>query len=334
MNAVLAVVLVGAVVAAVVAVWKMDPRGERNARTGNDYARETRAAGFLDPALIAWDEAATPFAMDMTAPRALAVDDADRIHVIGDRLVVLAPDGTQERRTAPFAVEYQALALAGMGRLYAVHADHLDYIQGDEDPPRVLATVPAPDARATFAAVAVTAEGVFVGDATGCRIFRLPLGLAGPDGAPAACELFVEKLMVPSTLDLAVSPDGELVTVDPGRHRVQVRDAYGDVVRAFGKLGGELEDFHGCCNPVALAMTEAGDTVTAEKGLGATRVKVYDEDGELASVVAGPSAFDEPLDTSPLVLDVAVDSTGRILVLDPGRRQVRVFTPKEVRDGR
>ena len=57
------------------------------------------------------------------------------------------------------------------------------------------------------------------------------------------------------------------------------------------------------------------------------RVKVYRADrgygqnGVLDSVVAGP----ETLGDSEIGLDLAVDSTGRVLVLDPGKRTVRVF---------
>ena len=76
-----------------------------------------------------------------------------------------------------------------------------------------------------------------------------------------------------------------------------------------------------------------GRTVTAEKGLAATRVKVYTAAGELETVVAAPDRFDE-LPNGPLILlDVAVDAAGRVVVLDPNRRQVRVFTPREREGG-
>jgi hypothetical protein len=68
--------------------------------------------------------------------------------------------------------------------------------------------------------------------------------------------------------------------------------------------------------------------VAAEKGLAATRVKVYGVDGKLDNLVANLDAFDERPDGPAIVLDVAVDSQGRVLVLDPARRQVRTFVPK------
>ena len=129
-------------------------------------------------------------------------------------------------------------------------------------------------------------------------------------------------------MELTVSPAGELLTVDPGRHRVQVRDRYGDVVSWFGRQGGKLADFHGCCNPIAIAVMPDRRVVTAEKGVATTRVKVYDRGGVLDSVVAGPDRFDYRPDGPPILLDVALDAQGRILVLDPSRKQVRVFTRK------
>lgn len=59
--------------------------------------------------------------------------------------------------------------------------------------------------------------------------------------------------------------------------------------------------------------------MTSEKGL--CRVKIHAASGALVEVVAAPERFDD--DT--VNLDLAVDPAGRVLVLDPKRRQVRVF---------
>ena len=94
----------------------------------------------------------------------------------------------------------------------------------------------------------------------------------------------------------------------------------------------DIEGFCGCCNPVNFAMLPDGRFVTCEKGL--PRAKVYDADGAFASVVAGPEAFLENGRTCTLDdlsncqtggLNVAVDSQGHVLVMDPIERVVRIF---------
>ena len=65
--------------------------------------------------------------------------------------------------------------------------------------------------------------------------------------------------------------------------------------------------------------------VTCEKGI--PRVKVYSADGVFESVVAGAELFAQ----SEVVIapDVAVDSRGRIMVLDQVGKAVRIFTSLE-----
>jgi hypothetical protein len=53
-------------------------------------------------------------------------------------------------------------------------------------------------------------------------------------------------------------------------------------------------------------------------------VKVYSAQGEFEGVVAAPDRFAK----DDAGLDLAVDSTGRIFVLDPAAGKVRVFVRK------
>jgi hypothetical protein len=107
---------------------------------------------------------------------------------------------------------------------------------------------------------------------------------------------------------------------DSGRHRVAAWAVDGSALAWFGKFGQtDPADFVGCCNPVNLAMTPDGKIVTGEKMV--ARVKVYEPDGMLLAVI-GPEHFDQ----NAVHLHLAVDSTGRILVADPIRREVKVFS--------
>jgi hypothetical protein len=95
----------------------------------------------------------------------------------------------------------------------------------------------------------------------------------------------------------------------------------GELQRFFGSAGSAIEQFLGCCNPSNFAILSDGRIVTAEKGV--PRVKVYSPQGALESVVAAPSQFGD----NNSGLDLATDSQGRVLVLEPGLQVIRVFAP-------
>jgi hypothetical protein len=59
---------------------------------------------------------------------------------------------------------------------------------------------------------------------------------------------------------------------------------------------------------------------TAEKGI--PRVKAYRLDGRLDSVVEGPEDFLPDVDG----VEIAVTPEGRVLVLDPDRQELRIFS--------
>jgi hypothetical protein len=100
----------------------------------------------------------------------------------------------------------------------------------------------------------------------------------------------------------------------------------------WGEAGSTIDDFFGCCNPSQFAVLPSGSIVTSEKGV--PRVKVYSEFGEFECVVAGPQQLDvaeaelgDPRSVqAKAVFDVAADSQGRVLVLDPRKKSVRIFT--------
>lgn len=331
-NLAIGVVLVGAVVVAIVAIATMDPTGARGARTGHRYVEGVRAAATAGVTDVAWEESAT-FAVPMELPRAIALDANDRMHVIGDRLVILAADGAVALRSDELTGDYRTIAIDAAGRVFVASFTAVDVLDLSSGVPVVESHRQIPGEGVELTGIALTPEGLFVADAVECRVLRLPLD--GPlPAADSDLEVFAAGFFVPSRMELTATPDGDVVTVDPGRHQVQVRDGYGDVVRSFGKMGEGLTDFHGCCNPANIAVLPDGRTVTAEKGLAATRVKIYDRQGQFEGAIAGPGVFDYRPDGPPIILDVAVDSRGRVLVLDPSRRQVRVFTPKANEPGK
>ena len=180
--------------------------------------------------------------------------------------------------------------------------------------------------RAYITSIALKEDRVFAADAgqrtvwsfsvEGRLLGRIDGRLEGP-GDPG--------FVVPSPWFHAAVGLGELWITNPGRQRVECY-VNGLRTKVWGLAGMSVERFCGCCNPTHLALLPGGGFVTSEKGI--PRVKVYNQDGKLLSVVAGAEAFDE----GTTGLAVAVASDGRILVLDPVRGQVRAFTRRRSED--
>lgn len=123
-------------------------------------------------------------------------------------------------------------------------------------------------------------------------------------------------------LDFAVDLDGTVVVANPGMHRVERYRPDGESLGFFGRFGQhDPQGFPGCCNPTNLALGPAGEIVVSEKA--GPRVKVYDPQGELISVVAAADDFDAACKN----MDLAVTSSGLIGVVDPVALQVVLFEP-------
>jgi hypothetical protein len=141
---------------------------------------------------------------------------------------------------------------------------------------------------------------------------------------------------VPSPyFDLTVAADGNLRVVNPGRLRVETYSPDGHFQSSWGGPGMKIDRFCGCCNPVYFTMMPNGDFITSEKGL--TRVNIYNSQGEFKGAVAGPDILVDDKEIAKQAcadcsvgagFDVAIEQSGRILVLDPFRMVVRPFTPK------
>ena len=119
------------------------------------------------------------------------------------------------------------------------------------------------------------------------------------------------------------------------RGSVETFATTGELEAVWGKAGGDVSSFFGCCNPSHLARLPDGRFVTSEKGI--PRVKIYSSEGNFDCVVAGPEQLAVPAaaigdpraELTAGVFDVAADSQGRVLVLDPAHRCVRVFAPRK-----
>ena len=148
-----------------------------------------------------------------------------------------------------------------------------------------------------------------------------------PPGAPG--------FVVPSPyFDLAVGRE-RLHLANPGRLRVESYTFDGRYESSWGERGMAINRFCGCCNPVYLALTPDGGFITSEKGL--ARVNIYSASGSFQGAVAGPETLVDDKELAKRAsgdgrlgggFDVARDESGRLFVLDPFRKSVRMFTPR------
>ena len=187
-----------------------------------------------------------------------------------------------------------------------------------------------------FTSIAVADKGVFVADAGNRVVYHYDVSgkrLGQIDGRDK--EHGGPGFIIPSPyFDLAMAPDGLLRVVNPGLHRIEAYTLDGHRELFWGESGLQIERFCGCCNPANFTILPDGRYVTAEKGV--PRVKRYSSDGHFQCVVVGPellaptaTAIEETRSEHKLTaVDVAADSRGRVLVLDPAALVVRVFEPK------
>ncbi len=253
--------------------------------------------------------------------RGIAVDAKDQIYISGkNRLLIFA----QQKLLTEYALEGTGLCLAvdtdgkifvGMGDQIAVYSVQVSCnprikLEGN----RPLAT-----------SLAVSDRFLYVADAGGHIVWQLDkegniLQRIGKKDK----ERDIPGFVIPSPFfDVAIDPDNFLWVANPGRHSLENYSPDGGIRSSWGFYAMELEGFCGCCNPTHIAILPDGSFVTSEKGI--ARVKVYNRIGVLTSVVAPAAQFDEGTEG----LDLAIDSMEQIYILDPKRREVRIFKKTE-----
>lgn len=321
-----------AVATAIVAVVRVSRLGQKGSGLSSEYQLDLSPMAYIDPDLILYEEIGRPIHTGLSEARALAVDPSGTLFVVGDQAVKVIDRQGRIKDTFPLAVAPRCLALTGE-QLYIGARDRVVITDRQGE---VQASWPSLGDDAVITSIALDDEHVYIADA-GQRIvwcydregrFIRRIGDKDP-------ERNIPGFVVPSPyFDLAVAPDGLLRVVNPGRHRIEAYTARGDREFVWGEFGNALDAFTGCCNPVSFAILPDGSFVTCEKGL--VRVKVYDTDGMLVGVVAGPqqltggvgSICETPAQCQRGGFDVAVDVAGRVYVLDTIKNVVRIFARK------
>jgi hypothetical protein len=322
-----------AIAVATIAVLRIDRTGKKGSGLGEAFTYDLNDLRKTDPALMQYEEAGkikTGF-QDVSG---IAVGPNEQIYVAGDKAIrVFKGDG----------IRLSEIKLTDSPRCLVVTDDGIIYV-GMKD---YVEVYDSKGVRKTnweklgentvLTSIAVSGNDVFLADAGNRVVLRHDTSgkLVNRIGEKDE-DKNIPGFVVPSPyFDLAVAPDGLLRVANPGRHQIEAYTFDGYLELSWGKTSTSIDGFSGCCNPVNFAMLKDGGFVTCEKGL--LRVKIYDAAGAFVGVVAGPELFTEHGKACPPDgfsncqtggLDVAVDSQGRVLVLDPDERTVRIFMRK------
>jgi len=313
--------------------WGDDAPGlsERFVFDAGDYQR-------ADPALITFHERGT-FQTKLNAVRGVAVGPDDRIYVAGDGVIrVFEADG---RRVSEIPVkgDPSCLSLGGNehehpNRLYVGAGQRI--LVFDRDGAAIGTWTDGLNDKTVLTSLAVAEDAVFAADAGNRIVLRF-----GLDGTllrrigELDASRGIRGFVIPSPhFDVAVTADGLVRIANPGARRIETFTADGDFLGHWGKASADIEGFFGCCNPADFTVLTDGRFVTAEKGI--PRVKIYGSQGEFECVVADAQMLGQTINAAQLnqdsghtpTFDVAADRSGRVLVLDSIRRQVRVFVQK------
>jgi len=190
------------------------------------------------------------------------------------------------------------------------------------------------------ASIAVDGDNVFVADSGNGVVWRFDRGgnlkneirsANFQDPSKPRSKFWTPREFFP----IAVAADEVLRVAHTGALCVETYTYDGDPLTTWGEGSSQIEGFYGCCNPCRFALLPDGGYVTAEKGV--ARVKVYSPTGEFESLVhvasRTPPARSEDADgdqdeaekLAARWLDVATDAAGRVYVLDPQQKQIRIF---------
>jgi len=338
-NLLISVLIVGALVAGGLSLWFNNRRGENITGPSRDYEKELEELRRIpDPNLIKYAELAEPIATGFRVPRAIAVDPEDQIYVAGDKTIRrFDRNGNPVGQDIPLKEAGYCLAVTGRGTIFVGLKNRVEVY--DQKGKQVTSwKVLKSEGRLT--SIAVKDDDVFVAvylkrfgvvyhyDRSGQFINSIKQEKSGKDDIP---------FDVPSPyFDIAIGPDELVHIAHTGKMQVEKYTFRGHYWGgAWGKGTYKLEDFFGCCNPANFALLpEEKGYITCEKGI--NRVKEYDLEGKFVGVVAAPDNFpkgqrvelDSDSGSQRVALDVAVDSSGRVLILDPFTSQIRIYTRK------
>lgn len=299
-------------------------------RKANPYALDFQRLGKIDPALLQYKQVSRITDLPQR-PRRIAIGTNDEVCIAGGKSILLLDLKGNLLTEIALTTPGRCVAVTPDSQIFVGLRDHVEIFDRKGQLRARWDSLPG---RPWLTGIAVSDNDVYLADAGNRVVLRCyrsgkvvsRIGEKNP-------ERNIPGFVVPSPFfDLEMHKDGLLRVTNPGRHRVEAYTADGDLEFFWGKASAAIDGFCGCCNPIHLALLPDGRFVTCEKGI--RRVKVYHADGRLDCVVAGPDSFDNAAgeaanaqfpESSYGGIDAAVDSAGRIYIVDLARGDVRIM---------
>ncbi|MCW3785268.1 hypothetical protein [Plebeiibacterium sediminum] len=129
-----------------------------------------------------------------------------------------------------------------------------------------------------YCSIAASPYHLFVTDASNKNICQYTI-----DGQ---LERFIEspnRFIIPSYTFGITYANNSIYCSNPGRHCVERYSVKGQYLGSFGEPGNAPGKFCGCCNPVYIDYTSAGEIITSEKGN--PRISCYDSEGNFRNML-------------------------------------------------
>ena len=265
------------------------------------------------------------FDSELEGLRGIAIDVNDNVYLAGAESVRMVTADGKPLREWTISGAATCVAVDAEGSVYVGQRTNIEVFDNQGELIRTWGKEGKEAGEFSFVSgITVHGANVFVADAGNRCVHRFDTtGDFIDDVGKRNEEKGVDGIVCPSAfLDVTVDDEGVLFVTNPGRSRVEQYRTDGTLIHYWGEAGAQAERFFGCCNPTNLALLPDDRLVTAEKIL--TRVKVYDTEGMLLAYI-GSEHFTKNAEG----LDLAVDSKGRIFVIDPGNGRVSVFALKE-----
>lgn len=250
----------------------------------------------------------------------ICLDRQGDLYAAGEGAVIrFGPDGCEKSRIE-ISSPVTCLAADLQGRIYLGMGDHIEiYTDGVKT-----GHWESMGENSLITSIALSVERIYLADAGSKVIWKFNsdgrlLGRIGEKNP----EKQIQGFLIPSPyFDVGIDPAGRLWAANTGHHLLEQYDDNGDLIRSWGEYALKINGFCGCCNPTHFSFLPNGLFVTSEKGI--PRVKIYSAEGVLKAVVAASEKFKE----GAVGLDLAVSSLGKIYVLDPHQKVVRIFEKK------